>query len=107
MYCAVLLLFILSLLLLPLFVGGGLCWSLFSNALLSTLSSFVIVSLRKRELAALFKLCFCCHVAVSVLCFFTMVLWVGLWSVIVAFPGRTQFLFDKSVENEQTWKRAI
>ena len=47
---------------------------------------------------------FCYHAAVSVLCFFAMVLWVGLWSVI---PGRTHFLFDRSVENEQTWKMAI
>ena len=31
----------------------GVCWSLFSIALLCALSSFVIVSLRKRELVAL------------------------------------------------------
>ena len=51
----VLLLFIHCLLLLPLFVGGGGgCVScLFCNALLCVLSSFQIISLRKRELVAL------------------------------------------------------
>ena len=43
-----------------------------------------IIWLRKRELVAL---SYCCHVAVSVLCLFLTVSWVGLWSVIVAFPG--------------------
>ena len=31
----------------------------------------------------------CCCVAVSVLCLFLTVLLVGLWSVIVAFPGQS------------------
>ena len=41
-----------SLLLLPLFVGLT-CWVLFCNAVLGILSSFAILSLRKRELVAL------------------------------------------------------
>ena len=37
---------------------------------------------------------YCCHVAVSVLCLFLVVLRVGLWSsVTVVFPGHTHFLF--------------
>ena len=34
-----------------------------------------------------------CVVAVCVLCLFLTVLWVGLQSVIVAFPGHTHLLF--------------
>ena len=44
----------------------GICvWSLFSYAVLSVLSSFAIISLRKRELVALLWLSFWCHAAVS------------------------------------------
>ena len=35
---------------------------------------------------------FLCHVAVSVLCLFLAVTWVGLLSVIVPFPGHTHLL---------------
>ena len=35
--------------------------------------------------------------AVSVLCLFLMVPWVGLWSLIVAFPGHTRMFFLTSV----------
>ena len=65
------------------------------NAILnSVLSSFAIILLRKTELVALLKLCPCCRVTVSVLCLFLAVPWVGLWSVIVAFPGHTHLLFE-------------
>ena len=37
---------------------------------------------------------FFCHVVVIVLCLFVTVLSVGLWSVIVAFPGHTHLLLD-------------
>ena len=37
---------------------------------------------------------FFCHVAVIVLCLFLTVSWVGLWSVIVAFPKHTHLLLD-------------
>ena len=33
-----------------------------------------------------------CHVAVSVLCLFLTVPWVGMQCVLVAFPGHTYFL---------------
>ena len=36
---------------------------------------------------------FWCCVAVGVLCNFFMVLWIGMQSVIVAFPGKIQLLF--------------
>ena len=51
------------------------------------LSSFAIIALRKRELVALFYSCSCCCVTISGLGLFLAVPWVGLWSVIVAFPG--------------------
>ena len=38
-------------------------------------------------------MCPCCHTAVSVLWLFQAVLWVGLWSVIVVFPGHILTLF--------------
>ena len=50
----------------------------FGNVVFSVLSSFAIISLRKRELVALLKLSTCCHVAVMDLCLFFMVPWVGL-----------------------------
>ena len=49
-----------------------------------------IISLRTRELDALRKWSSSCCVAVSVLCLFLMVPWVGLQCVIVAFPGHTR-----------------
>ena len=56
----VLLLLIHRLFLLPMFCVV----SMFLNAVLGVLSSFAIISLRKRELVALLKLCSCSHVAV-------------------------------------------
>ena len=35
---------------------------------------------------------YCCLVAVSVLCLFLVVPLVGMWFVIVAFPGHAHFL---------------
>ena len=40
---------------------------------------------------------FLCVVAVCVLCLFLGVLWVGLQSVIVAFPGRILLLLERTV----------
>ena len=40
-----------------------------------------------------------CVVAVCVLCLFFTVLWVGLWSVIVAFPGHTHLGFLSDTRN--------
>ena len=60
---------------------------------IGVLSGFAIISLGKRELVALLLLSFCCHVAVSGLCFFLTVPWVGLQCVIGAFPGHTHILF--------------
>ena len=42
------------------------------------------------------SLCSCCQLAVNVLCLFLMpimVLYIGLWYVVVAFPGHTYLLF--------------
>ena len=39
------------------------------------------------------KLCSCCRVAISVLCLFLAVPWVGLWFVVVAFPGHTHLRY--------------
>ena len=62
--------------------------SMFCGVTLSVFYSFVIISLRKRELVDSHYLCSCCRVAVIyVLCRFLTVPWVGQWSVIVAFPG--------------------
>ena len=63
--------------------------SLFCYAVLCVLSSFVIISLGKRELVALLY----SHVVVVALCLFLTVPWVGLQCVIVAFPGHTHLLF--------------
>ena len=43
-------------------------WSFFCYAVLSVLSSFAIITLRKRELVALLALCSCCLMAASALC---------------------------------------
>ena len=50
------------------------------------LSSLAIILQRKRDLDAYFS----SVVAVCVLCLFLAVLWVGLRSVVVVFPGHTQ-----------------
>ena len=63
-----------------LFVSGG--WSLFCNTVLSVNSNFAIISLRKRELVALLKLCSCCCVTVSVLFLFLAEPRIGLWFVV-------------------------
>ena len=60
------------LLLFTLIVVAPILWrfdirSLFCFAVLSVVSSFAIISLRKRELVALLLLCSECHVAVVVL----------------------------------------
>ena len=91
----VVLLLIHCLLLLPLSVGLSV-WSLFRYTVLSVLSSFEIISPRKRELVALLYLFPRCHVAVSVLCLFLTVPWVGLQCVSVAFLGHTYFFFLKT-----------
>ena len=61
---------------------------MFSNVVLSSLSSFAIISLRKAELDVYFNLCFCCHIAFSVLCIFLAVLGIGLWSLSVTHTVR-------------------
>ena len=50
-------------------------WSVFCYEVLSVLSSFTIVSLRKRELVALFDLSSCWHLAVSDLYLLFAVQW--------------------------------
>ena len=54
---------------------------------------------------------FCFHVAVRALCLLLAVPWVGLWSVIVAFPGDTHLLLemnDKTLETMITrYQQAI
>ena len=55
---------------------------------------FAIILVRKRKLINLLKLSSCCPVAVYVLCLFLAVPWVGMWTVIVAFPGDTDLLFE-------------
>ena len=54
------------------------------------LSRFAIISLKKRELVSLLYLCCVC---ISSPCFTLTIPWVGLQSVIVAFPGHTHFYF--------------
>ena len=67
--------------------------SLFCNTALRVLSRFAILSLGKRRLVALLLLCPCCRVTDGVLCLFLAVTCVGLWYVIVSFPGDTHLLF--------------
>ena len=69
--------------------------SLFCYALLSVLSSFVIILTRKRELFALLYLSCWCLVTVNVLPLFLLVLWVGLQCVIVVFPDHSHLLFPQ------------
>ena len=64
------------------------------NSILSFLSSFAIISLRKGELAVLLYICFCFCVAVSALCLFLTVPQVCLQCLIVAFPGTIRLYFD-------------
>ena len=44
-------------------------------------------------MVALLEPCSCCHVTVIVLCIFFAVPWVGMCSVIVAFPGHAHLYF--------------
>ena len=62
------------------FFGG----SLFCNLMLSVLSCFAIIVLKKKELVALLKWCCCFQVATCVLCLFLGEPWVSQW-MIVAF----------------------
>ena len=59
---------------------------------LSFLSDFAIITLRKRELVALLTSRSWCHVTVSVLCL--LLTWVGLQCVIVAFPSHTHLFYE-------------
>ena len=71
----VLLLMIQCLLMLPLYCGGGgFVIPLLCCAVLNTVSCLAIISLGKRELVALLYLLFCCHVTVSVLCLFLVMM---------------------------------
>ena len=74
----------------PLF-AGPLCLSLFCYALMHVLSSFAIISKRKRELVALFLLCYGCLATVNILWLFLTVPWIGLQCVIVVFYDHTHF----------------
>ena len=78
----VVLLFLIDCLLLPSSFVGLCVWPLFCCVVLSVLSSFAIISLRKRELVALPSLCSCYHVAAGFLCHFLTVPCVGLKCVI-------------------------
>ena len=71
-------------------IGIFFVWSSSCNVVFRVLSSFAIISLRKRELVALLKLCTCCHLAV----YGSVSLLHGAigWSVIMTFPGHTYFL---------------
>ena len=74
--------------------------SLFYYAVLIVLSSFAIISLRKRERESwllYLKLSSCCLVSVNVLCLFLMVPWVGLHFVTVTFPGHTHLHYERVV----------
>ena len=50
------------------------------------------VTLGKKELVALRKLSFCHCVVAGALCLFLAVPWVGLYYVVVAFPGHIHLL---------------
>ena len=57
---------------------------LFCGVVFSVHSNFAIILLKKSG----------CRVAYCVSCLFFVVPWVGMWSVIVAFPGHTHLLFQ-------------
>ena len=69
----------------------GFCaWSLFCYTVFNALSSFEIISLRKRAgCFSIFSLC--CYVAVSFLCLFVTVPWLGLACMIVEALSCTHF----------------
>ena len=64
--------------------------TLYFNVVLSFLSSFTIILLRKRELAVLLWLFYCCRVDVFIFSVFFEV----LWAVIVAFLSYTHLKFS-------------
>ena len=68
--------------------------SMFCCALFCVLSSFAIISIRKRELVVLLCLFSLCLVIVVVQWLFLTVPWVGLQCVIVVFPDHTHLLFN-------------
>ena len=76
-------------------IVGVRVWSLFCYAVRIVLSSFTIISLRKRELVGLLKLSSCCHVVISILPLFPVVPWVGQQCVIVEFPGHAHLQFER------------
>ena len=69
--------------------GGVLCLTVLL-CLFCVHSSFAIILMMKRKLAALLLLSYGCVVAVDVLCLFLMVPWVGLQYVTVVFLNHTQ-----------------
>ena len=71
----------------------GLCFCFY--AALGVLSSFAMISLKKRDRAGCFlklSLSSCCLVAASVVCLFLTVSWVAK-RMVVAFSGHTHILF--------------
>ena len=56
------------------------------------------ISLRKpkrNSWSLYFNFVFWCHLEGSVLCLFLAMVWIGVWSVVVAFTGHTYLLFCK------------
>ena len=89
-----LLLLINCLLLLQLFYGGFVFFSLFCCALFNVVSSFAVTSLGKRELVAYFNcLLMLCDCWCFDMCLFFTVPWVCLQPVIVPFSGHTHLPF--------------
>ena len=72
--------------------GGDNVGSLLFGVVLCVFSTLAIILLRKRES---WLLSFNCVVAVCVLGLFLTMPWVGLLSVIVAFPGHTHLLLER------------
>ena len=68
-------------------------WFLFCYAVFSVLSSFVIILMGKRELAALLQFSSRCLVTVGFLWLFLTVRKIGLQCVIVIFTDHTHLLF--------------
>ena len=63
-----------------------------SSYFLLILSNAAMIVYRLSMLVWLLFLLYCSHVEVSVLCHVLAVPWIGLWSVIVAFPSHTHLL---------------
>ena len=72
--------------------------SMFCCALLYVHSSFAIIVMAKRELAALLSLSSCC--LVIGVCLFLAVPWICLQFVIVVFPDHTHLLFIEFLNNQ-------